>query len=78
MDKEPKALEFGDYAMRRMCDRQITDAQVWYCVNHHCKEYPVGSETVWQCQLPDGRNLKIRIRDGSANPIYVVDVFSFK
>jgi len=76
MEKDP-ALEFGEYALRRMCSRGLTQAHVWYCVVHHTNEYKTGTETVWQCKLPDGRNIKIRVRDGSARLIYIVDAFTF-
>jgi hypothetical protein len=80
MDNEPK-FAFSDYALRRMQLRGISESHVWYCIVHHDndEEYCVGGkELVWKCKLPDGRNIKIRVRDGSANPLYIIDAFSFK
>ena len=78
MGNEP-LLEFSGYAAHRMHARGITEAHVWFCVMKHTSEYKVGeNEIVYQCQLPDGRNIKVRVRDGSKNPIYVIDAFSFR
>ena len=79
MDKDN--IQFTDYALHRMERRGVTREHVWYCVNHHesSEEYcPSKGELVWTTQLPDGRNIKVRIRDGSDNPIEVIDAFSFK
>lgn len=74
-------LEFSDYALRRMAKRLITEAHVWYCIVHHDEnvEYcPANGEVVWRTVLPDGRNIKVRVREGSSNPMHVIDAFSFQ
>jgi len=74
-------LEFSDYALRRMSQRNITREHVWYCINNHSKEEeycPTSGEVVWMTKLPDGRNIKVRVRDGSKSPIFIIDTFSFK
>lgn len=70
------SLEFSDHAKRRMLPRGLTERHIWYCLEHGCEEYKVGKDTVWGCQLPDGRNMKVRVRDASANPIYIIDAFT--
>jgi hypothetical protein len=62
-----------------MSSRGITAPHVWYCIVHHDKEYKVeNDEITYVTKLPDGRNLKVRVRDGSRDPIYIIDTFSFK
>lgn len=78
MGTEPP-LEFSDHAKRRMCSRGITEAHVWYCIHHHSGQYDVTKkEIAYVTKLPDGRNIKVRVRDGLKTPIYVIDAFSFQ
>jgi hypothetical protein len=78
MATEPE-IECSEYAIHRMSQRGIQEHHVWYCIVHHKDQYNVGGkELVYECKLPDGRNIKVRVRDGSKNPIYVIDAFVFK
>ena len=72
------SLEFSEYATRRMCARGITANHVWYCIVHSSNHYKAeNDEIVYVTKLPDGRNIKVRVRDGTKNPIYIIDAFSF-
>lgn len=78
MGTEPQ-IEYCEYATHRMCQRGIQEHHVWYCIVHHENCYNVGGkDLVYECKLPDGRNLKVRVRDGSKNPVYVIDAFVHK
>ena len=68
MERE-KALEISDYARRRMFTRGLNENHIWFCLFNHKKEYRVGRDMVWECKLPDGRNMKVRVRDASTDPI---------
>jgi len=70
-------LVFSNHAKRRMSSRGLTEHHVWYCMEHCSDEYPVGNYTIRVCQLPDGRNIKVRFRDASTNPIFIIDAFTF-
>ncbi len=76
--EQGKTLEFFDYARRRMSSRGLTEAHVWFCMFHHDPkaEYKVGRDTVWPCVLPDGRNIKVRVEEGSNNKIIVKEAFT--
>jgi hypothetical protein len=75
-----ESIIFSEYALRRMSRRGITKEQVCYCVTHHSSEEeycPANDEIVFPTVLPDGRNIKVRIRDGNKKIKYVIDAFSF-
>ena len=76
--EQNRILDFTDYARARMSSRVLTEAHVWFCRFNHTNTYKVGKETVWECKLPDGRNMKVRVRDAFATPIIVVDAFTYK
>jgi hypothetical protein len=75
-----ETIIFNEYALRRMSQRGITKEQVCYCITHHSSEEaycPANGEIVFPTVLPDGRNIKVRVRDGNKKTIYVIDAFSF-
>lgn len=74
--EQGQILIISDYARRRMLARGLNDYHVWYCRFHHKEEYKVGKVTVWVCRLPDHRNIKVRVKYDSSNPIIVLDVFT--
>jgi hypothetical protein len=72
------SLVLSSYARSRMSARGLNEAHVQYCCLNKRKTYKVGGNVVWEAKLPDGRNIKVRVKDVSANPIIVVDVFTYK
>lgn len=74
---QDKSVEFTSYALSRMSARVLSEAHVWFCKFHQTRTYKVGGDTVWVCKLPDGRNMKVRVRNVCAKPIIVVDVFTY-
>ena len=72
------SLYFTGYARSRMSARGLNETHVWFCRFNKHHTYKVGRDTVWESKLPDGRNIKVRVKDDSANPIIVVDVFTYK
>lgn len=74
--QQGKTLEISDYARRRMVARGLNDSHIWFCMFHYTRTYQVGTETVWACVLPDGRNIKVRVEDISVNPIIVKEAFT--
>ena len=74
--EEDKSLSFSSYASSRMVSRGLTEYHVWYCRFHCNKKYEVKGDTVWECKLPDGRNIKVRVRDTSTN-LVVIDAFTY-
>jgi len=73
-----QSLTVSGYAQRRMLSRGLNDSHIWYCMFYHKKEYRVGKDMVWDCMLPDHRNIKVRVEYGSSNPIVVKDVFTYQ
>lgn len=71
-------LSFTSYAKSRMSARGLNEAHVKYCIFNKKNEYKVGGDTVWESELPDGRHIKVRTKDDSADPIIIVDVFTYK
>ena len=73
--EQGKSLSFEPYGLSRMRSRGLTEFHIWYCRFHCVKEYQVKGDTVWKCKLPDGRNMKVRVRDTSTN-LVVIDAFT--
>ena len=75
---EKPSLVFSDFALRRMSARGLAVYHILYCLNHQKGKYNVGKDTVWVCELPDGRNIKVRVQRDSESPIIVKDAFTFR
>lgn len=76
--EQEKSLDFTEYARARMDARGLKEGHVWFCMFNQTHTYNVGGDTVWECKLPDGRNMKVRVRDAFASPIIVVDAFTHR
>lgn len=75
---EGVSLVFTAYAQSRLSARCLNEAHVLFCRDNKHHTYKVGANTVWESELPDGRNIKVRVKDDTANPIIVIDVFTYK
>lgn len=72
-----KPLEFSPHARGLITDRGITEAHVRYCREHNTHGYNAGGFVVWACILPDGRHMKVKVKEGE-HTFYVLQAFSYK
>ena len=66
-------MEISDFAYARMSRFGITKDQVDFVLQHSDESYNVKNAVVYKAQLPDGKTVKVRVKNGNI----VGDVISF-
>ena len=66
-------MEISDFARARMSRAGITRDQVDFVLQHSAESYSVKNAVVYKAQLPDGKTVKVRVKNGDV----VGDVISF-
>jgi len=67
-------VEFSDHAAARMEERGVDEGEVEEVLRHPDRSYRVGRDVVYVRDFPDGRTVKVRVRNPSANSAFVIDV----
>ena len=75
--EQEKPLEFSDHAREFIGQRGITEAHVRYCRQHDTHGYLAGGFVVWACILPDGRHMKVKVKERE-HTFYVLQAFTYK
>ena len=60
----------SDRARRWVEARGVSQADIEYCLCHFTEKYRLGPNTVYRCQLPDGRFIKVAMRSGCVDTAF--------